>query len=95
MNLKAKNRSVLTKLLNSVSQSIPVNELSRETGKPCGECMATVLSDITTMFDCGLRSYINNGIEYNFRFRRIAGIGREVALDIYKGKFLYVGGIWY
>lgn len=96
-NLKAtlkRKENLTSKLLNQVAQTIDVRSLSRELGKSSTEAMRIVLSTIADMME-GNQRYINsNGVEVTLRKRKVKGLGKEIAFDIWCNKYLYVGGVW-
>lgn len=68
--------------------------LSRELGKSSSEAMKIVLSVITDMLERNERHIVSNGVEVTLRKRKVKGIGKEIAFDVWCNKYLYVGGVW-
>lgn len=89
-----RKQSLTSKLLNEVAQTIDVRALSRELGKSSSEAMKIVLSVITDMLERNERHIVSNGVEVTLRKRKVKGIGKEIAFDVWCNKYLYVGGVW-
>ena len=89
-----RKQSITTKLLNKISQDIDIMPLSRELGKSSSEAMSAVLNAVNDMLNSNTRHIVKDGLEVSLWKRKVRGLGKEVVVDIWCNRYLFVCGVW-